>query len=110
MKRDTEELSLQPALRIKNKYYDNYRGDVRVYTMMGGTQLPDGLVLIHEHSDHYSLQTTTPIPLAELNNKLTQLLESLPSATREDFIKWYEDDFHPCQRGLSLGASQCEHC
>lgn len=35
----------------------NFEGrDVRIYLLDKGLQLPENLVLIHEHSDHFSLQ------------------------------------------------------
>ena len=51
-----------------------------------GLAIPDGFVVLHEHSDHYSLQVTRPVPLAVLNGRLTKLLESLPQQTGEQYL------------------------
>jgi hypothetical protein len=40
-----------------------------------GRVLPTEWIVIHERDDHYSLQTTEPIPLETLNQRLTKFLE-----------------------------------
>ena len=53
--------------------------------------MPDGLVVLHERDDHYSLQTDEPVELDTLNEKLTSFLETLPSQTRDQFVEQLED-------------------
>ena len=50
------------------------------------------MVVIHEHSDHYSMQTTQPIPLPELNEKMTELLATCLSSTKEQFLEALDDE------------------
>ena len=85
-------MSLRPNSDIMIKILNNFRGSPRVYALPVGTTLPDGLVVFHEHSDHYSLQTTVPIPLPILNEKLTQLLANSVSVTKEQFLDAQEDE------------------
>ncbi|GAA6036946.1 hypothetical protein JCM8097_005472 [Rhodosporidiobolus ruineniae] len=52
--------------------------------------LPKNLVMYHEHSDHYSLQTREPIPLDELNDQITRWLdENCPRYSQEE---WCEEN------------------
>ncbi|KAG6860972.1 hypothetical protein C0995_005208 [Termitomyces sp. Mi166 len=39
-----------------------------------GTPLPSTLQILHEHSDHYSMQCTKPMTLNELNDELTKFM------------------------------------
>jgi hypothetical protein len=68
-----------------------FRGDPKVYTIRCGLELPPHFILYHEHSDHYSLQTREPIPLEELDQRMTQFLKSLPSQNRDQFLESLED-------------------
>ncbi|TPX31342.1 hypothetical protein SmJEL517_g05307 [Synchytrium microbalum] len=45
-----------------------------VYQINKGISLPDTLVILHEHTDHYSLQCDVPMTLQELNSLLTHWL------------------------------------
>lgn len=46
----------------------------RVYEVPAGTPIPPELVLLHEHSDHYSLQPAEPMLLPALEARLTAFL------------------------------------
>ncbi len=59
-----------------------------VFCLREGMQLPDDLVMIHERGDYYSLQTTVPIELSELNDKITKIMEEAPRQTREQFLAY----------------------
>jgi len=84
-------MSLRPAGENMRQILENFRGSPRIYRFQEYMALPEGLILFHEHTDHYSLQTSVPTPLDELNQKLTMLLESLPSVTKEQWLDWYND-------------------
>ena len=84
-------MSLRPATENMLHIAKNYRGNVTVYRMQEGMDMPDGLVVLHERDDHYSLQTDEPVPLEELNSKLTHFLETLPKQTRDQFVDQLED-------------------
>lgn len=86
-------MSLRTANPKMRQILGDFRGgpELRVYRMQEHLNLPDGLVLLHEHSDHYSLQTSVPVPLDKLNQKLTEFLQTLPSQSKEEFIEWFDD-------------------
>ncbi len=74
----------------------NFRGtNITVYVLPEGTPLPPSLTLLHEHSDHYSLQCTEPVSLdgkwlfsLPPPRVLTQLPIAL-NATLTEFINKY---------------------
>jgi hypothetical protein len=45
-----------------------------VFCIPKDTPIPPELVIIHEHSDHFSLQTTTPVTYKELMKNMTKFL------------------------------------
>lgn len=57
--------SLQPPeSRTFQEVVRNFRGSkVGIYIIEKDTELPSDLVILHEHSDHYSLQATKEMPL-----------------------------------------------
>ncbi|KAF9074566.1 hypothetical protein BDP27DRAFT_1316456 [Rhodocollybia butyracea] len=53
----------------------NFRGaNIRIYVIPEGTKLPESLVILHEHSDHFSIQCTKPMTLDALNQELTEFI------------------------------------
>jgi hypothetical protein len=84
-------MSLRPASDTMLKILESFRGEPTIYTMLTGLELPKGFCIYHEHTDHYSLQTTDPITLSELNQKMTEFLETLPSMTKQQFIEQMND-------------------
>ncbi|UNI13307.1 hypothetical protein JDV02_000064 [Purpureocillium takamizusanense] len=68
-----------------------FRGDnTIVYAVPEGTRLPDHLLLVHERSDHYSLQPTTPMTVDDLNARITEFFRANAEAfTREQWLKAY---------------------
>ncbi|CAB9505359.1 expressed unknown protein [Seminavis robusta] len=84
-------MSLRPATENMLHIAKNYRGNVTVYRMQEGMDMPDGLIVLHERDDHYSLQTDEPVTLETLNERLTEFLETLPSQTRDQFVEQLED-------------------
>jgi hypothetical protein len=51
-----------------------------------GAVLPDNLVLLHEHGDHYSLQTTEVCTLDQLNSRITKFLKPFEEIDRETYF------------------------
>ena len=54
-----------------------------------GFVLPPELIFLHEHGDHWSLQTTKPILREDFESLVNELLLHLPSHTKDDFYKLY---------------------
>ena len=75
-------MSLRPATQNMEENFRGFKGEPTVYRMQKGMQLPEPLVVYHEHTDHYSLQTQKTIKLLEFNEILSNFLQSLPSQTR----------------------------
>ncbi|KAI1351129.1 hypothetical protein F5Y01DRAFT_134339 [Xylaria sp. FL0043] len=70
-----------------------FRGpDVIVYGIAKGTQLPDDLLLVHERSDHYSLQPGAPMSIEDLDNKITDFMWKVARVyTREGWLKAFPE-------------------
>ncbi|KAG6025844.1 hypothetical protein E4U19_002965 [Claviceps sp. Clav32 group G5] len=70
-----------------------FRGsDVIVYSVPQGTSLPDDLVLVHERTDHYSLQPAEQMTIDNLNTKITEFLRANAEVfTRERWLKAYPE-------------------
>lgn len=85
-------MSLRPAGEKMVSILKEFKGSPRVYRMHEGLTLPDPLVVFHEHTDHYSLQTSQALSLDEFHSVLTKFLESLPSTTKEQFFDQLNDD------------------
>ncbi|KAI0530188.1 hypothetical protein GGR58DRAFT_524912 [Xylaria digitata] len=94
-----------------------FRGPkVIVYAIARGTQLPDDLVLVHERSDHYSLQPGAPMSVDDLYSKITDFMWKAARAyTREQWLEAFprateESKFHSYSRGkrneVSNGTSR----
>jgi len=78
-------LSLRPAGINNWDIIWTYKGKFRVVYIPAGVEIPEGLVLILERGDHYSLQTTVSISLQELNKKMTDFLKPFERLSREEF-------------------------
>lgn len=84
-------MSLRPAGDTMIQILKSFRGEPKIYHLACGLELPKGLVVYHEHSDHYSLQTSEPISLTMFNERLTKFLQELPAQTKEQFLNQMED-------------------
>ena len=68
-------MPMRPAGHMMGLIVGTFRGEnVRVYEVPAGTPIPLDLALLHEHSDHYSLQPAKPMPLTALEASLTSFL------------------------------------
>ncbi|KAF8526617.1 hypothetical protein BU17DRAFT_62106 [Hysterangium stoloniferum] len=69
----------------------NFRGsNILVYVLPKGSPLPPSLTILHEHSDHFSMQCTRPMTLDELNDELTDYITKHGSTLdKEEFDREY---------------------
>ncbi|KAG5638123.1 hypothetical protein H0H81_001726 [Sphagnurus paluster] len=69
----------------------NFRGtNIIISVIPEGTPLPPTLTILHEHSDHFSLQCTKPMTLDELNNELTKFITAnAKTLDKEQFDEEY---------------------
>ena len=83
--------SLRPNGPTFQETARNFRGrNVTIYRIPEGTPIPAGLVLYWEHSDHYSLQTSTPISLDALNDSINRFLrDKAEKMTKTEWLARY---------------------
>jgi len=81
-------MSLRPMgsnlKKIAKTYKYNY-----AYEILKGTKIPEelNLILVHEHTDHYSLQTSVECTEEDLNLRLNKFIESSKLMTKEEMLK-----------------------
>lgn len=68
-----------------------WRGNPKITFVPQGTVIDPSLdlVLIRERNEHYSLQTTKPISLKTLNDKLTLFLGQFQLLTKAEYVEKY---------------------
>ncbi|KAL2173072.1 uncharacterized protein P884DRAFT_273585 [Thermothelomyces heterothallicus CBS 202.75] len=72
-------------------------------------EVPEDLILIHEHSDHYSLQPRVSMPLDDLNKKIDAFLKKHAKAyDREKWLAKYQKAVG-AQASSSSSAGQSSH-
>lgn len=85
-------MSLRPNGPFLQEIIRGFEGEsVTIYKLPKGLELKSRqLTCLWEHSDHHSVQTTVPIKLAVLNDKLTQMcLKEGEKMTKNEFIEKY---------------------
>ena len=88
-------MSLRPVGPTLLEILSSFRGK-HVFEIAEGAIIPDGLALLHEHSDHYSLQTAvkcTPKEYHQLAGDFLLSQKYIPIEEFREFIKsthpWY---------------------
>ena len=84
-------MSLRPKGKTLIELMKSFKGNC-VYEIPEGTEIPKELVLILEHSDHYSLQTSIPVTEEVLNERLHNFLSKQKMMTRLECLKIFEND------------------
>ncbi|KAL2139896.1 hypothetical protein VTI28DRAFT_4504 [Corynascus sepedonium] len=75
---------------VLTKHWMYKKKDAVIYEIEKGTELAEGLILVHERSDVFSLQPDAPMQLSELNKLLTDFLQSNgKSYTKQEFLEAY---------------------
>lgn len=73
------------------KDYDENADDLTHYLI--DLQLPIDLTLLHEHTDHYSVQCAQPMGLEMLNDKINNILFcQAERMTVDDFVRRFPYD------------------
>ncbi|KAI9319559.1 hypothetical protein DFJ73DRAFT_635296 [Zopfochytrium polystomum] len=66
--------SVRPNGAFLQELVRNFRArNTVIYRLPEGLELPPELVILHEHTDHHSIQCTRPMTLEELNERVTEL-------------------------------------
>ncbi len=81
--------SLRPNSLVMHELLDNFPDFARIYIIPKDTPLPNYFALLHEHSDHYSLQTSIPVSLHQYNMRLVQFFDKLEYMSIQEFIQNY---------------------
>ena len=80
--------SCRPAGQTLTKIISRFNGNC-IFVIPKGTPLPEELILIHEHTDHYSIQTAVNCSENELNERLSKFFEKMEMISKEYFQKKY---------------------
>lgn len=81
--------SLRPAGINMWDIVSSRRGITNVLEIPDGVMIPEGLVLLHEHGDHYSLQCTKPIKRKALEGLMNQFIADFPFYSKEEYFSKY---------------------
>jgi hypothetical protein len=82
-------MSLRPAEINNWDIISSYEGDFQIVVIPKSTSIPLELVLLHERGDHYSLQTSVPCRIDELNSRITKFLRPMQRISREEYFEKY---------------------
>lgn len=64
--------------------------DFQIVRIPAGTQLPKELVVLHEHTDHWSMQCATPMTLYKLNGLVSKVCQTKGTTyTKEQFVEQF---------------------
>jgi hypothetical protein len=81
--------SLRPAGINMWDILSERKGVTNVLEVPKGTKIPEGLVLLHEHGDHYSLQCTAPMKRKALETLMNSFVKELPFYPKNDYFDKY---------------------
>ncbi|MCJ1340505.1 hypothetical protein MMC09_005801 [Bachmanniomyces sp. S44760] len=97
--------SMRPNSDFQQRLVSGFKGaKVVVYAVAAGTPLPDDLILVHEHTDHYSLQPAKEMSLPDLNGKITTFLETNSTILKkEQWLQMYPKVTEP-SNGIDEGT------
>ncbi len=79
-------MSLLPLGQSLSKVAKTYNFSY-IYEISAGAEIPDDLILLHEHTDHYSLQTSIICSPNDFDKRLTLFLQKQKSLSKDDFLK-----------------------
>lgn len=81
--------SLRPAGINLWDIISGKQGTVNLLEIPAGSKLPDGLVLLHEHGDHYSLQCTRSMTRKALEALMNEFLKDFPFYSKDEYFNKY---------------------
>jgi hypothetical protein len=62
---------------------------VNVIEIAEGSEIPDGLVLLNEKADNYSLQCSRPMTIEELEKHINKFFENFPIYDKSEYFNKY---------------------
>ncbi|PLB47327.1 hypothetical protein P170DRAFT_511951 [Aspergillus steynii IBT 23096] len=83
--------SMRPNTPKTQRLVSTLRGtSACIYSIPAGVRIPDGLILVHEFKDHYSLQAGEETTVDALNARITDFLQSKGQClTKEEWLLQY---------------------
>ncbi|EEH19337.2 hypothetical protein PABG_01656 [Paracoccidioides brasiliensis Pb03] len=82
--------SMRPNSRTLQNLVRRVKGDVYIYSVPAGTEIPEHLILVHEFRDHFSLQARREMTVEELNTQITDFLTTKGHCfAREQWLQEY---------------------
>jgi hypothetical protein len=96
-------MSMRPLGPVLAVLLFNFKGKCNIFEVPEGTIIPKGLVLLHEHSEHFALQPAEEMTLSDLNMKLTAFLNQ-PDVIMSDKTVFYNR--HPEMTQEEVGFSE----
>ena len=83
-------LSMRPSGRLMYELVAFKKGSTtRVIEIPEGAEVPQGLVLLHEHTDHYSLQPSRLMTPAEFIALVGMFVKPFRLLTQDEYVKAY---------------------
>ena len=86
-------MSLRPEGLTQYEILESMKGNVSVVEIPESEPIPKGLVLVHEHNDHYSMQSDCKCSLKELNLKLNAFLCKYEKYSKATWFEKYRLQF-----------------
>lgn len=81
--------SLRPAGINMWDILSSREGITNVLEIPEGVKIPEELVLLHEHGDHYSLQCTKPMKRNALEGIMNEFIADFPFYSSEEYFNKY---------------------
>ena len=82
--------SLRPAGPVLYELVAHRPGNTRLVLIPAGTPMPAGFVVLHEHTDHFSLQTAVPCTPQDLDKRLNAFFKRMTTVlTRDEYLTRY---------------------
>jgi hypothetical protein len=79
-------MSLRPNTLQEWNLIADRGGKVYVAEIGEGTPIPEGMVLIHEFEDHFSLQPAKVMPVEDFNHRVSSFLRTMKVYTRAEWL------------------------
>lgn len=85
-------MSLRPKCDLQRQQVMNHGGSkLKIFVLPAGMEVPSKLILVHEHTDHYSMQVRIPMTFEEFNKELNLMLKGLKTLSKDEFLQMFGD-------------------
>jgi hypothetical protein len=84
-------MSLRPPGTNFTDILEHYSKSSKIFVIPENTVLEEYFVLLHEHGDHYSLQTSVACTPKVLNERMTEFLSKMEIISKNDYFERFAD-------------------